>query len=91
MIAEEAGGGSVQVVVLLTGDVVDEFLHDHVALDAFGFGVEVGDDAVPQDREGYLADVFGADVVSALKQGAGFAGEDEVLAGAGPAPMRRIR
>ena len=84
-------GRAVELVVLLPRDEVDQLLDDVVALDAFGLGVEVGDDAVTQDRGGDLADVFGADVVAALEQRAGLAGEDQVLAGAGPAPSRRSR
>ncbi len=38
-------------------------------------------------RQRHLADVFGADVISALEQRPGLAGEDQVLAGRGPAPQ----
>ncbi len=51
--------------------------------DAFGFGVEVGEDAVAEGGVGDFADVVGADVVAAVEEGAGFAREDESLAGAG--------
>ena len=55
---------------------------DIVGLEAFGLGVEVGDDAVAEDGEGDGADVVGGDVVAAVEDGAGLGGEDEVLAGA---------
>ena len=48
--------------------------------DAFGLGVEVGDDAVPQDGERDRADVVADDVGAAVQDGARLAAEDEVLA-----------
>src|SRR5258706_11154427 len=74
---------SVQLFVLLARYEVDQLFDQVVALDAFGFGVEVGDDAVTQHGGSDLADVFGADVIATLQQRAGLAGEDQVLAGAG--------
>jgi len=49
--------------------------------DAFGFGVEGGDEAVAEGRGGEGLNVVDGDVRAALKKGAHFAGEDEHLAG----------
>src|SRR3954470_8385441 len=72
----------VQLFVLLLGDEVDQALHDRVWLHPFGLGIEVGDYTVAQDWDRDLAYVFGANVIPTLQERAGFAGEDEILAGA---------
>ncbi len=70
-------------VFRVTRGLVDEHFDDVVGADAFGFGVEVGEDAVAEGGVGDGADVFCADMIPALQEGAGLAGEDEGLAGAG--------
>src|SRR4029078_6003749 len=84
LIPHHLRGRLIELVILLTRDVLHQLLHDRVALDALGLGVEVGDDAVPQHRQRDLADVLRAHVIAALEQCTRFAGEDEVLAGARP-------
>src|SRR5436853_197711 len=71
-----------QIFAALARDELEQLLDNLVAVDAFGFGVEVGDDAVAQRGQRDGRDVFGRDVVAALQHGTGFAAEDQILAGA---------
>src|SRR5207249_5297161 len=50
-----------------------------VRIHAFGFGVEVGEDAVAEDRRGDGFYVLGHGVGPAIQRGAGFGAEDQVL------------
>ena len=47
---------------------------------AFGLGVEVGDDAVPQHGTGHGADVVAAGVEAAVQHGPGLRPQHQVLA-----------
>src|SRR5262245_58909169 len=67
-------------------DDLAEPADDVVGFDAFGLGVEVGDDAVAEDRGGDLADVLAGDVMPAVQHRAGLGPQHQVLRGprAGP-------
>ena len=62
---------------------LQQLLHDGVGVDAFGVGVEVGDEAVAEDGFGHLADILATYVETAAGDGAGFGAQDKVLGGAG--------
>src|SRR5262249_35791054 len=64
--------------------------HDFIRLDAFGFGVEVGDDAMPQDGGGDGPDIFTGDVKATMQDGASFGRQDQELAGARAGSPRDI-
>ena len=68
------------------GHRLDEPLDDGVGVDALGFGVEVGDEPMPQHRSREGADVLHRHVVAPVHQGAGLAAEDEGLRGADAGP-----
>ena len=59
------------------GHVAQNLFDDVVGGDAFGFGFEVGDEAVAQRGQRGGLDVLEADVEAALRQRADFASEDE--------------
>src|SRR5258706_2227083 len=64
------------------GDFLEQAIDHLVAGHSGGFGAEGGENAVPQYGVRHLYDVFGGHVDAALEDGAGFAGEDQVDAGA---------
>ena len=53
------------------GHGLEELVDDLVGIDALGVGVEVGEDAVPQDGPDDGADVAGADGQAAVEDGPG--------------------
>ena len=59
----------------------DQFSDDLIHGDAFGFGVEGGNEAVAESWRGERFDVVGGDVGAALEEGAHFTSKDEHLAG----------
>ena len=73
--------------VFRDGDCLGEMGDDVVGLEAFGFGVEVRHDAMPQHGRRDGANVVAADVVTAVQHGPRLGGEDQVLARRGPAPQ----
>ena len=86
---EEVGCGTganaqsrVEHVVLRTHGV-EQARDDLIGVDAVGFGLEVHEDAVPQDRQRDLADVLDRDDAPALEQ-------RERLRRRGAAPARRV-
>src|SRR5579884_1226725 len=78
------------LLIGIARDAVDETTHNVVWLDAFGFGVEVGDDAVPQYRWSYGAHVFAGDVIAAMQHGAGLGCKDEELCGTRAGSPRNV-
>ncbi len=72
------------------GHVAEDLRDDVVGGDAFGFGFEVGDEAVAQGGQRGGLDVLEADVEAALRQRADFAGEDERLRAARAAAEAQI-
>src|SRR5882762_1619040 len=70
------------VVSGIRGNRLQQVIDDAAAVDAFGLGVEVGDEAVPQDRMRERLHVVDADRVAAIEQRARLAGGDQVLRGA---------
>ncbi len=59
----------------------DQLLDDVVGGDPFGFGGEVEDDAVSEDRFGHRDNVVGADVCAAVEQRSCLAAEQQILHG----------
>src|SRR6476661_3028015 len=64
----------------------DQFLHNHIDRDAFGFGVEGGDEAVAEGWKRESFDIVGGDVGAAVEEGADFACKHQHLAGARTGP-----
>ncbi len=60
----------------------DEAADDVLDANALGFGAVIEKDAMAEDRDGQRFDVVAGDMGAAFEQGAGFAADDEGLAGA---------
>src|SRR5206468_2118403 len=72
-------------------DRVQDLLDDLVDRDALGFRVEGRDDAVAEHRIGERVHVVERHVEAALEDGADFAAQDPLLAGARPgAPLDQL-
>src|SRR5690242_3632743 len=69
-------------LLIRRGDGLKQVGDDAVGVDALGLGVEGGDDPVPQDGGGDVADVGHGGVDAAFEQGAGLGADDQTLAGA---------
>src|SRR6266702_522429 len=63
------------------GDHLGQAIDNVVGPHAFGLGVEVRHDAVPQHGGSHRAHVLTARIVAAMQHGPSFGAEDEVLAG----------
>ena len=61
---------------------LEDPVDDLVGVDAFGVGVEVGEDAVAEDGSDDGADVGGADGQAAVEDGPRLGGQHDVLRGA---------
>jgi hypothetical protein len=73
---------------LRQGHRLDQPLDDALRAHAFGLGIEVRDDAVPQDRVGQRLDVLDRDVEAPVHQRTGLGAEDQRVRGAKPgAPL----
>ena len=84
----EQGHRSVSDLLPAGLKVGDEALDQEVGGQPAGLGGEIADHSMAQHRLGQDVDVFGRHMIAAPEQGAGFAAQDELLSGAGPAPHR---
>src|SRR5436305_8468425 len=62
-------------------DLADQPLDESIGRLAFGLRLEIGANAMPEDRCGHLAHVVERDAEAAVHGGHGLAGQDQVLAG----------
>src|SRR5258708_36495684 len=68
----------------ITRNEVGEPPHNVIRLDAFGLGVEVRDDPVPQHRSGHGPDVLARNIIAAMQHRPGFRSEHQGLRASRP-------
>ena len=72
--------------MLLGGNHFDETTDDLVGADPFGLGIEIGENAVPQDRRRHLAHILASGEKPPVQYGPRLGPQHQVLAGPRPGP-----